>query len=435
MTLTKWTRALRAAELTPPERNRAVDFFRAVAIVTVVFGHWLANVPYYDGDGLQFTKLLVNQPWTQYLTWIVQVMPIFFFVGGYSNAASWSSSQHHPEKRRIWQATRFRRLLLPITPLVVVCAVGAWIGTRMGAETEEVKNVSRAALIPVWFLAVYVMVTLVVPVSYRAWKKIGVWSIIALFAGAVLIDVIGFAGGVGWIRWVNYGFIWLAMHQMGYWWREGSCPPAAPVLLTLVGVVSLLSLVFVFGYPVAMISVPGAEVSNSRPPTIAMLAIGLIQSGIILMIAGRVSRWLQRPRRWAVVILLSQRIMTIYLWHMTALLILVALSLLANGFGLKPEPGGGLWWLTRPLWMAALLAVLFPLVAVFGGLESNSRASDGTLPGPVRATLGALLASGGLTFLALQGTASDGGLGVNLVPVIAALAGVALSAIPWRSSD
>ena len=433
--MSMWTQAQRAAELTPPERNRAVDFFRAIAIVTVVFGHWLANVPFYDDDGLQFTKLLVNQPWTQYLTWVVQVMPIFFFVGGYSNAASWNSALHHPEKRRIWQATRFRRLLLPITPLVVVCAIGAGIATRLGAETEDVKNVSRAALIPVWFLAVYVMVTLVVPISYKVWQKIGVWSVVILFASAVLIDVIGFAGGVGWIRWVNYGFIWMAMHQLGYWWREGYCPPAAPIILTLAGITLLLSLVFIFGYPVAMISVPGAEFSNSRPPTIAMLAIGLIQSGIILMITDRVSQWLQTPRRWAVVILLSQRIMTIYLWHMTALLILVALSMMANGFGLRPDPGGSLWWLTRPLWMAALLAVLFPLVAIFGGLESNSRASDGSLPGLVRATAGALLASGGLTFLALQGTASDGNLGVNLVPVLAALAGVALSAVPWRGAD
>ena len=84
-----------------------------------------------------------------------------------------------------------------------------------------------------------------------------------------------------------------------------------------------------------MISVPGAEVSNSRPPTIAMLAIGLIQSGIILIIADRVSRWLENPRRWAVVILLSQRIMTIYLWHMTELLLLVAFSLMVDGFGLS----------------------------------------------------------------------------------------------------
>jgi hypothetical protein len=124
--------------------------------------------------------------------------------------------------------------------------------------------------------------------------------------------------------------------------------------------------------------------------------------------------------------------MTIYLWHMTALLVLVALSLLVGGLGLKAEPGTGPWWLTRPLWLAALLAVLLPLVALFGSLESGSRESDGSLPGPVRATLGALLASGGLTFLALQGTASETAPGVNLIPVVLALAGVALSAIPNR---
>lgn len=63
-----WAQAQKAAEQTPPYRNRTADFFRAAAITAVVIGHWLVSVPYYVDSSLQFTKLLSIQPWTQYMS-------------------------------------------------------------------------------------------------------------------------------------------------------------------------------------------------------------------------------------------------------------------------------------------------------------------------------------------------------------------------------
>ena len=40
----------------------------------------------------------------------------------------------------------------------------------------------------------------------------------------------------------------------------------------------------------------------------------------------------------------------------------VALAYLAGGAGLRIEPGSPEWWLTRPLWIAALYALL-PTIA------------------------------------------------------------------------
>jgi hypothetical protein len=428
-----WEQAKKAAEQTPPYRNRTADFFRAAAITVVVFGHWIVSVPYYVDGGLQFTKLLSIQPWTQYVTWFVQVMPIFFFVGGFSNAASWASAQRDPAKRRAWQATRLKRLLMPITPLILLWSLFAGIAGYAGLDPDIIRDASRAALIPVWFLAVYIMVTVVVPVTTKAWDKFGLWSVGFLVIGAAMIDFIAFAGGVGWVRWANYAFIWMGIHQLGYWWFGGINSKVAPVLLIVAGLVSLFVLIGLLGYPVAMVSVPGAAVSNSRPPTFAMLAIGFIQVGLILLAADKVANWLQKPRPWVVVILVSQRIMTVYLWHLTALLVVVGLALLADGFGLRMLPGTSEWWLSRPLWIAAMTAALLPLIFVFGRLEAGSRQSHAALPGPLRSVLGACLACGGLTFLALYGTsAGSNTLGVNIVPVSLTIAGIALSTISWR---
>jgi hypothetical protein len=428
-----WAQAKAIADQTPASRNRAADFFRAAAIICVVFGHWIVSLPHFVGGGLKFTELLALQPWTQYASWFVQVMPVFFFVGGFSNAASWASARRDPAKLRAWQGKRLTRLLMPITPLVLLWAVASGVAAHAGLEAGIIRDASRAAFIPVWFLAVYIMVTVVVPITTIAWERWGLWSIAVLFAAACLVDLIAFAGGVGWLRWSNYGFIWLAIHQMGYWWHRGIEGKAGPVLLVAAGLAMLYLLPAVFGYPVAMVSVPGEEVSNTKPPTIAMLAIGLTQIGLILLVAGRVSTWLQNTRPWAVVIIVSRRIMTVYLWHLTALLIPVGLALLADGFGLRMVPGSALWWWTRPVWMAVMLAVLFPLIYLFGPLESGWRKSESQPPGPLRAVLGACIACAGLTYLALKGTYGDNILGVNVIPVLLALAGVQISSIGLRA--
>ena len=428
-----WTRAKNAAFQTPAHRNRTVDFFRAAAIATVVIGHWFVSVPQYVDGNLRFTELLVHQPWMQYLTWIVQVMPIFFFVGGFSNASSWVSAQADPNKRRAWQASRLKRLLLPITPLVLFWAAFAGVAGYAGLGEDLIRVTTRAALIPVWFLAVYIMVTVAVPISFRAWERLGLVSVALLVAGAAIVDIMAFAADVGWLRWANYAFIWLAMHQLGYWWYRGFTGKAGPVLLMVAGLLSLYLLIGPFGYPVSMISVPGEEISNSRPPTFAMLAIGFTQAGIILLLADKVASWLQNPSPWAVVILIGQRIMSVYLWHLTALLVVVGLSLLAAGFGLRMLPGSDIWWLSRPVWFAAMLAVLLPLVAAFGWLEDGSRQSHRVPPGPLRSVLGACCACAGLTYMALYGTYGSNAIGVNVIPVALTIVGVGLSTINNRA--
>ena len=76
-----------AAEHTPAHRNRVVDTWRVIALLVVVFGHWLAASIWVRPDGE--TVVMNTLEWIPYagwFTWIVQVMPIFFFVGGYANA-------------------------------------------------------------------------------------------------------------------------------------------------------------------------------------------------------------------------------------------------------------------------------------------------------------------------------------------------------------
>ena len=134
-----------AAERTPANRNRAVDLYRAIAIMFVILGHWLLVAAVVRNDGVNLIILLAEQRWTHYATWLFQVMPVFFFVGGFSNSLSWASAKRDPEKTRTWASTRLTRLLKPTVPVVLVWAMAAFIANRMGVSPDLIGAASQAA--------------------------------------------------------------------------------------------------------------------------------------------------------------------------------------------------------------------------------------------------------------------------------------------------
>ena len=96
-----WSRAAELADRTLPSRNRYVDFLRAMSMLVVTVGHWLAAAPYFDANGaLTSSHILTVVPWTAWLTWILQVMPIFFMVGGYANGISWRAARREAGRTR-----------------------------------------------------------------------------------------------------------------------------------------------------------------------------------------------------------------------------------------------------------------------------------------------------------------------------------------------
>ena len=420
-------KAREAARQTPGGRNRAADFYRTIAILFVVLGHWFLVAPYAPEGQLEVRNILSEQRATQYLTWLFQVMPVFFFVGGFSNAASWASAQRSAEKRQAWATKRLNRLLIPVVPLISLWALAAAIAFQLGVDPDLARDASRAALVPVWFLAVYIAVTFAVPVSFAIWEKIGLRSVAGLAALAIIIDVLGVGAGVGWLRWANYAAVWLAVHQLGYWWWRGDQDLRGVMALFAIGVIWLTILVGPAGYPLSMVSVPGEEISNTRPPTTAMLALGSVQIAILLVLAKPVHRWLQRETPWALVILTARNIMTIYLWHLTVVIVVAGGSLLIGGVGLRTDPGTAAWWTFRPIWVGALIVGLLPFIAIFGRFEAGSRSRRSVHASKIRTYAGTLLSCAGLTVLALDGISSEGTLGINWVPVLLTLLGVFLA--------
>jgi hypothetical protein len=373
-----WTKARELAQLAPPERNRWVDFLRAVSILAVVCGHWLMAGLYVDEAGtLQRGDLLSVSTWAHWLTWVFQVMPVFFLVGGYSNGVSWDATLRKAEpgqvgKYRDWFASRVQRLITPIFPLLMLWAVLAVILTQAGFPREQIRMATEAALIPVWFLAVYLLVTAFTPLSYAAWKRFG-WASFAWFIpAAMLTDWLTFTAQVPYVNFTNFLWVFLGIHQLGFAWRDGRFDNRLFALgWFVVGLCVLVSITVYGFYPVSMVSPPG-ELSNSLPPTLALFALGVAQVGLVLALEPWGRRMLDNLNLWTATVLMNGMIMTVYLWHLTAfVLVMTVCWVWLSGFGLDTVPGSESWWASRPLWFAIYIAALLPMIAIFARHERS----------------------------------------------------------------
>lgn len=76
------TRASDVDRATRPDRDRAVDVARLAALVAVMFGHCALLLATIDSTGVRVGNILGALPALAPITWILQVMPLFFLAGG-----------------------------------------------------------------------------------------------------------------------------------------------------------------------------------------------------------------------------------------------------------------------------------------------------------------------------------------------------------------
>ena len=431
-----WSQAQKLAEGTPEARNRYVDFLRAVSILMVVTGHWLIVALYYHDGTLEPGDLLEMRPNTQWLTWLFQVMPIFFIVGGYANGVSLESARRRGIDYAGWLVTRLNRLISPLLVLVLAWALLAAVLHFAGVSGDVLRLASRAALIPIWFLAIYTIVVVLAPVTYKAWQRWGFASFWAFAAGGALVDIAFFAADQQWLGWTNYLWVWLAVHHLGYAWRDGRMgSPGRLLVYSALGFAALALLITQGPYPFAMVGSPDEALSNTLPPKITLLALGIAQFGLLLAIETPMRRLLANLRLWTATVLINSMIMTLYLWHLTVMVIVVSLAYLAGGFGLGLEPATPEWWLTRPIWIAVLYACLLPVALLLGPLERRSRSPDAPIPPAPQLIAGAILVCVGVALLALFGFGSAPLPGLDIAAFAAVLVGAAMSGLlPVRKS-
>ncbi|MBS4729846.1 acyltransferase [Mycobacterium sp. SM1] len=335
-------------------RDLAVDFYRVSGVVLIVLGHWLdASVTYHDGHfGRQ--NPLVDQPWTQWLTWVFQAVPVFFLVAGYASAVSWTRRRDAAGmSRQAWLRHRLTRVLGPTTAyvgLVSVVVVALGVGEVAGSTLEYG---GWAVAMHLWFLAVYLLVVSLTPIAMAAQRRWGLWVIAVLAAGVAALDAASLGGRLPYLGQLKYLLCWGTLYQLGIAWHGGLFAGRRPVLLAT-GMAAVLGLLIGLGpYPVSMIGVPGHAVQNSDPPSLAMLAFAGAQAGVAMAVAPALNRALRAPAVRQALSTANSNVMALYLWHMVPVVIVAVVGYPA---GLLPQPAEGTarWWLARLMWVVIL---------------------------------------------------------------------------------
>jgi hypothetical protein len=431
-----------------PARNMAVDLYRVSGVVLIVLGHWLAgSVTYQDGYfGRQ--NPLVDQPWTQWLTWPFQAVPTFFLVAGYAGAVSWAHRRDtEGMSRQTWLRHRLARVLGPTTVYVgLVSAVVIALDVRhLGGATLEYAG--WAVAMHLWFLAVYLVVVSLTPIAVAAQQRWGLFVPAALAAAVVAVDAVGLGWQLPELRLLNYLLCWGALYQLGIAWREGLLAGRRPALLAGGSAIALTLLILVGRYPVSMIGVPGQALQNTDPPSAAMLAFGCAQAGLVMALAPVLNRALRAGVVQRALTTANSNVMSLYLWHMVPV---VVVAIVGYPAGLLPQPveGTAEWWLARLEWVAILsLVTAIELIVLYWG-RGFFGAPLGRLGTPIAdrwiepiMLAGVAMTSYGLAFVAAAGFAPDGhfpwrtalifAVGVLLVVLRPAKVG-ALSPKRWR---
>lgn len=358
-------------DATPAHRDRSVDAVRALCIVVVVLWHWVFSITHVSGGGaLTMPNPIDEIPAGWLATWVLQVMPAFFVVGGFANLASWQRLER--DGRATWRAYaagRMARLWRPLAAVVAVWAVGDTLARAL-LGVPSVLSWGMVVFVPLWFLAAYSAVLLLAPLTVRAHRRRPLATLVALGAGIAAFDALRFTTGEDRWGYATTALVWVTAHQLGYLWRDGTVTGwsrRAQTGLVVAAVVGLVVLTTAGPYPASMVAVRGGGISNMFPTTAPIAVLAVLQLGLIALVRPAAERWLARRGPWRAVVAVNAVAMTVFAWHMTAL---VAVIGAAHGLGLElPSGTSPTWWLLRPVWLVLPGVVLAGLVWGFARFE------------------------------------------------------------------
>lgn len=366
------------AAATPVCRNRAIDFYRVVAMVLVALGHWLVIAIGTDTDGELFARnALEVAPTLGWLTWGFQVMPLFFAVGGFASAMSLDA---HRRKRETdptrtdgdWIVQRLRRLVAPTAALAATWIAALGVGAVVGAGGLVAMGAVGAA-IPLWFLANYTIDTALAPMMRSCVLRNRFATMGILFGIFSVVEIAHVVFEVPLVHHVNWVVGWLLFQMIGFLWRDGVLPTGRRLIRFSVGLWTAAIALVAFGpWSASMIHVGGQPLSPTHPPSIALVLFGLAQTATAIAAAPALTRWLERSRRaWAVVVAGNSMSMSVYLWHFTAAVVASA-GLYAAGMLPSAPIGSVAWWTQKVPVVALAFIVLIPIVAAVSRVERRA---------------------------------------------------------------
>lgn len=420
---------------TPADRDRAIDVIRIISLIGVVFGHTVMATSTIRDDVFIWSNLLTESTVFQALTWVFQIMPLFFFAGVAASVQSWRpglSPRAVPAVQSWggWLLKRCTRLYRPVFFYLAFWTVTLAVLRSVLPEHvyEPVAGISIQLL---WFLGAYVLVLATVPLLARitttaqvAGAVIGTYAFIAAI-DAIRINMDGYA----WLGYLNT-VVWLIPGVFGVAYRRNllSSGAALKIGIGMLGV--NLALLYFGPYELSLVGIETQHLKNMTPPSLLLAGHAIMMCAFAIAAAPAINRWAQRPRVWWLTAIGNSGAMTLYLWHMPLLL---GLHLVFDYLGLDRYDPSAPGFVALSVLQLALMAGLVAMTFVaLRPLENNPLPlwDGGTVAGTgIRsATVGLLLCvAGAATLTSVAWGLKDQGVYCVAVMLVALLAARSLA--------
>ncbi|WAC91370.1 acyltransferase family protein [Mycobacterium sp. Aquia_213] len=352
------------AAQTPADRDRALDVIRIVSLIGVVAGHTVMAISVIRNHVLIWDNLLTTSVVFQALTWILQIMPLFFFAGAAASLSSWRPGTNWGG----WLMKRCTRLFRPVFYYLGFWAVALTLLYPVLPQHiyEPIAGVSIQLL---WFLGAYVLVLAAMPALARITTRTRfVAGVGAVYGTIAVIDATRLhwpaASGLGYLNLA----VWLIPAMFGVAYRRELLTGRA-ALVTAAGVFAVnIALVCWGPYEISLVGTGDHHLSNTSPPSLLQAGHAIVLSALAIAAMPAITRWAQRPRVWWWTALGNSGAMTLYLWHMPALL---GMHLLFDLTGHARYPGQPDYLAISVLQLLLMVATVAVLFLVLRPLENN----------------------------------------------------------------
>jgi hypothetical protein len=383
---------------TPAQRDRVIDAVRIVSLVEVVLGHTVMAVSTIRDGVFRWENLLSASAVFQALTWVLQIMPLFFFAGTAACVQSWTPGSSWGA----WLMQRCTRLYRPVFFYLAFWGA-ALVLLRQVLPVHVYEPVAGISIQLLWFLGAYVLVLAAVPLLARITTTARLAAAVAgVYAIVAVVDIIRTNGeGLTALGYLNL-VVWLIPGILGVGYRRRLLTGRAALAVGLVALGLNLMLLWLGPYEVSLVGIAGQQLPNMTPPSALLAGHAIMMCAFAIAAAPAIARWAQRPRVWWLVASGNSGAMTLYLWHMPALL---GMHLVFDALGHpRYDPGAPDFVVLSVVQLVLMVALVGALLVALRRLENNPLPGwDGGFvagPGWRSAAVGTLLCLAGAATLA-----------------------------------
>jgi hypothetical protein len=372
-----------------------------VSLLAVIVGHTVMATSIVADDVLIWSNLLTESVIFQALTWVFQIMPLFFFAGVAACVESWHSGASWGD----WLMRRCTRLYRP-----VFYYLAFWISAlailRYFLPEHVYEPVAGISIQLLWFLGAYVLVLAAVPLLARITTTGRLVAAVAgTYAFIAVIDVVRInvdvPVGIGYLNLVA----WLIPGMLGVAYRRHLLAGRASLLLGGAMFVVNLLLMWAGPYELSLVGIETQQLKNMTPPSLLLAGHAIMLCALAIAAAPAIARWARRPRVWWLTAIGNSGAMTLYLWHIPLLL---GIHLVFDYLGYPRYDAGGAAFVALSVLQFAIMAGLVAAAFVaLRPLESSQLPLwDGgrvAAPGSRSTAVGTLLCVAGAATLASVG--------------------------------